>query len=61
MILLDEPFNGLDKDGIDLVQNLIESKRNDQTVIVLSCHNDMEMMGLVDEVATMSAGSLKWE
>jgi heme exporter protein A len=39
--LLDEPETSLDKDGLTLLQNLVQSKTQNGGVIIIATHNDL--------------------
>lgn len=50
LILLDEPTNGLDKEGVQLFSALVEdAKKNDSSIIFVS-HNDNEIIQFCDRV-----------
>ena len=50
ILILDEPFNGLDKDGIAEVQAQIQSQKRKGNTILLTCHDDRNISLLCDEV-----------
>lgn len=59
LLVLDEPINGLDPDGIAQVRELIMRLRNEYgTTILFSSHILGEMQTLCDRVAFMSKGKL---
>ena len=39
IIILDEPFNGLDKNGVQEVYRIIQDLKNEQRTILLVSHN----------------------
>ncbi len=58
-LVLDEPINGLDPDGIVQVRELIRQLRDDYgTTILFSSHILGEMQTLCDKVAFLSGGRL---
>ncbi len=58
LILLDEPFNALDEDGIERVRALIAQQKKKDTVIVISCHDKEELEGLSDVIISMKNGKI---
>lgn len=58
-LILDEPFNGLDKKGTsDIRVILLELKKQGKTILLAS-HNSMDIDILCDEVYEMDAGVLR--
>lgn len=58
LLILDEPFNGLDKKGVDEVCRLLEELRENGKTILLAGHNALEIDRLCDTVCEMDAGIL---
>ncbi|MOA53880.1 ABC transporter ATP-binding protein YtrB [compost metagenome] len=60
-IFLDEPTNGLDAEGINLVHNIIleESKRG--ALIIIASHNREDIEKLCNITYTMQEGKLMQE
>lgn len=58
LLVLDEPFNGLDKRGVAEVCELFEELRERGKTILLAAHNMPDMEGLCDTVCEMDAGVL---
>lgn len=56
LLMLDEPFNGLDKNGVREMRDLIKSLRSDGRTILLSSHNQVDIDELCDTVREMDAG-----
>jgi len=57
-LILDEPFNGLDKDGVeDIRKLLIEYKKRGKTIL-LSSHNPLDISMLCDAVYEMDRGRM---
>lgn len=50
VVILDEPFNGLDIDGIDEVSEIIRSLKNRRKIILLTTHTMSEVDQLVDRL-----------
>lgn len=58
MLILDEPFNALDEKSITIVSRILEKKRADGALIVLSCHDRAMLESLSDEIFTVSDGRI---
>lgn len=58
LLILDEPFNGLDKRGAAEVCVLLEELRKKGKTILLAAHNMPDMEGFCDTVCEMDAGVL---
>lgn len=59
LLILDEPFNGLDKRGAADVYALLEELRERGKTILLAAHNLANIEKLCDTVCEMDAGMLK--
>lgn len=58
LLILDEPFNGLDKHGVVHIRNVIKGLRKEGKTIILASHNQMDIDELCDTVCEMDAGVL---
>ncbi len=56
ILILDEPFNGLDKHAVADMRELIKSLRTDGKTILLASHNQSDIDELCDTVCEMDAG-----
>ncbi len=56
LLILDEPFNGLDKNGVADMRQVIKSLREQGKTIILASHNQMDIDELCDTVCEMDAG-----
>lgn len=56
IILLDEPTNGLDPDGINLVRNLLLEEKERGAIIVIASHNVEDIDFLADHKIEMLDG-----
>ena len=56
ILILDEPFNGLDKTGVAHMREVIKSLREQGKTIILASHNQMDIDELCDTVCEMDAG-----
>ena len=58
LLVLDEPFNGLDKRGAEEVCCLLDSLRKRGRTILVAAHNMLEIEYLCDTICEMDAGVL---
>ena len=56
ILILDEPFNGLDKNGVAHMREIIKGLRGQGKTIILASHNQMDIDELCDTVCEMDAG-----
>jgi len=59
ILILDEPMNGLDKDGVAEMRKFFSDQRSMGKLILLASHNKEDIEVLCDEVYEMSHGTLK--
>ena len=60
LLLLDEPFSGLDLDSADRLTARLRALRDDGTAVVLSTHDTDRTAALADRTATIARGRLAW-
>lgn len=58
LLVLDEPFNGLDKAGVCQMRRLIQSLREEGKTILLASHNQSDIEILCDTVCEMDNGNI---
>ena len=58
LLILDEPFNGLDKHGVVHIRNVIKGLRAEGKTVILASHNQVDIDELCDTVCEMDAGVL---
>lgn len=58
LILLDEPINALDEDGVRLVRDLLLEHKRRGALIVVACHDLDELRFLSDEIIEMYEGKV---
>ncbi len=58
IILLDEPTNALDSDGIALLRPLLQREKDRGALILLSCHDFSILEDLSDEIYMMESGRI---
>lgn len=59
ILILDEPFNGLDKRGVAQIHELILGLKSHNKTILLSSHSQYDIDVLCDVVYEMDAGEMK--
>lgn len=60
LIILDEPFNGLDKNGVADIRNLLLGLKEKGKTILMASHNSEDIQILCDHVCEMDNGKLTW-
>jgi len=58
LLVLDEPFNGLDAEGVLQMRKLLLEKKALGTTILLSSHNAEDIETLCDTVSKMEQGKV---
>ncbi|MEE0856933.1 MAG: ABC transporter ATP-binding protein [Ruminococcus sp.] len=58
IVLLDEPTNALDENGVKLIKEILMSMRENR-IIIISCHDKEDLEFLSDEIIMISNGKLK--
>ncbi len=59
ILILDEPMNGLDEAGVELIRKLILQYKNENKIILLASHNKEDIDTLCDEVYFVDSGKIK--
>ena len=57
-LILDEPMNGLDRQGVEETRNLLLELRDEGKLIIISSHNAEDIRILCDEVYEMDKGEI---
>jgi len=60
LLILDEPFNGLDKNGVADIRSLLLELKQKKKTILLASHNREDIQILCDHVCEMDDGNLTW-
>ena len=58
ILILDEPFNGLDNQGVDEIRKLFLELKKEGKVMLIASHNSEDIKILCDRVYSMEAGKL---
>lgn len=56
VVLVDEPFSGLDADTVETVRTLLRTWRSDGRAVLVTSHDEAPLHGLVDRRITLAAG-----
>lgn len=59
VLILDEPMNGLDKEGVAEIRDMLKSLKKENKTILLASHNREDIAILCDEVYEMEHGKMK--
>ena len=58
ILILDEPMNGLDKNGVKEMRDFFMKEKEDGKLIIMASHNSADIEALCDEVYEMDEGKL---
>lgn len=59
IILLDEPINAIDGEGVEEIRSLILSLKNEKRILIVACHDKEEMNLLADEIVHLRDGRIE--
>lgn len=59
IILLDEPINAIDGEGVEEIRSLILPLKNEKRIIIVACHDKEEMNLLADEIVHLRDGRIE--
>lgn len=59
IILLDEPTNSLDENGVNTIRNIIMKLKSKDRIIIITSHNKEDINILTDKIFTISDGRLE--
>lgn len=59
LIILDEPYNALDEEGVELVNKLIYEAKERGAIVIISSHNRNMIDAVSDEVIRMNGGKIE--
>ena len=59
ILVLDEPTNALDTDGIECVKKMILEQKERGALVILSCHDTDMLINLSDEIFRLENGKIK--
>lgn len=58
IIILDEPLNALDVEGVNRVKEIIAEQKEKGALIIVACHNSNELMEISDYIISIENGSI---
>lgn len=58
IVILDEPINAIDKEGVVLVRSILDELKEQDKLIIIACHDAEEMELLADEIILMENGKI---
>lgn len=58
ILILDEPLNALDTDGVALVSEIIKEEKAKGTLIIISCHEEEKLREYADIILIMENGKI---
>lgn len=56
LLLVDEPTNALDTDGVEMVRHILQEEKEQGTLIVLACHDFAVLQELSDVIYSVKEG-----
>ena len=56
LLILDEPMNGLDNEGVEDMRRLFRALRDEGRTLLIASHNPIDIDQLCDHVYEMDAG-----
>jgi ABC-2 type transport system ATP-binding protein len=59
IILLDEPTNALDEDGVQLIYNLIREERDRGALVIVATHHEEDLQEMCDTILSVSEGRIR--
>lgn len=60
LLILDEPFNGLDRDGVKSIQELLLKERERGATILLTSHYPDDLAAICDTITHLDGGHITW-
>ncbi len=58
IIILDEPTNGLDERGVEIIRNIIKDLKKKDTLILIASHNKEDLRILCDKIYKIDTGKI---
>lgn len=56
LLILDEPFNALDRKSVAVVKDMIKDYKNNERIIIITCHDKQIMEEVCDDIFSMEDG-----
>lgn len=58
ILILDEPLNALDSDGVDRVVNIVRRFKEHGSAVILTCHDEYELNRMSDVIINIKQGCI---
>ena len=58
LLLLDEPINALDEEGIDLFEQIIQQEKDRGAMVLITCHDDERLRRWSDVIVEVVDGRI---
>jgi len=58
IVILDEPTNSLDTDGVNLVKSIVMQEKKRGALVIISCHDLSILQNLSDEIVLLKDGKM---
>lgn len=59
LILLDEPMNALDEEGVNLVYKILKEEKERGACVIMATHNKMDFTSVCDKILRVSEGKME--
>lgn len=59
LLILDEPLNALDEDGINCVKDIVREAKERGALVIVTCHDNEELYEMSDEIFILEGGRIK--
>jgi ABC-2 type transport system ATP-binding protein len=59
IVIMDEPTNSLDTDGVELVKTILTAQRERGALVIISCHDLAILQAMSDEILLLELGHVK--
>lgn len=59
IVIMDEPTNALDTDGVELVKAILTAQRERGALVIISCHDLSLLQEMSDEILLLESGCVK--
>jgi ABC-2 type transport system ATP-binding protein len=59
IVIMDEPTNSLDTDGVELVKTILTAQRERGALVIISCHDSAILRAMSDEILLLESGHVK--
>ena len=58
IVILDEPTNSLDSDGVEIVKKIIKQEKERGALVIISCHDINILKNMSDEIYILDKGRI---